>query len=47
MTSVHRFCLPLLGAAMLAAGGCSVLEPDRIDYKSAGRGVALQPGKVS
>ena len=42
MTSVHRFCLPLLGAAMLAAGGCSVLEPDRIDYKSAGRGVALE-----
>ena len=42
MTSVHRFCLPLLGAVMLAAGGCSVLEPDRIDYKSAGRGVALE-----
>jgi len=42
VTSVHRFCLPLLGAAMLAAGGCSVLEPDRIDYKSAGRGVALE-----
>jgi outer membrane protein assembly factor BamC len=33
----------LLGAALLlAAGGCSVLEPDKIDYKSSGRGVSLE-----
>ena len=39
----HRSCLPLFGAALLLAiGGCSVLEPDKIDYKSAGRGVALE-----
>jgi len=32
-----------LGAALLlAAGGCSVLEPDKIDYKSAGRGTSLE-----
>ncbi|HNE60112.1 MAG TPA: outer membrane protein assembly factor BamC, partial [Ottowia sp.] len=42
MTFIPRSCLPLLGVAVLAASGCSVLEPDRIDYKSAGRGVALE-----
>ena len=29
-------------AVLLAATGCSVLEPDKIDYKSAGRGVSLE-----
>ena len=29
-------------ALLLAAGGCSVLEGDKIDYKSAGRGVSLE-----
>lgn len=29
-------------AAALLASGCSVLEPDKIDYKSAGRGVSLE-----
>ena len=42
VTFIPRSCLPLLGVAVLAASGCSVLEPDRIDYKSAGRGVALE-----
>ena len=28
-------------AVLLAATGCSVLEPDKIDYKSSGRGVSL------
>lgn len=33
----------LLGTSLLlAAGGCSVLEPDKIDYKSSGRGVSLE-----
>jgi outer membrane protein assembly factor BamC len=32
-----------LGAALLlAAGGCSVMEPDKIDYKSASRGSSLE-----
>jgi outer membrane protein assembly factor BamC len=32
-----------LGAALLlTASGCSVLEPDKIDYKSAGRGTSLE-----
>ena len=39
----QRSCTTLLGAALLlAAGGCSVLEPDKIDYKSSGRGVSLE-----
>ena len=29
-------------AVLLVATGCSVLEPDKIDYKSAGRGVSLE-----
>ncbi len=41
--SVQRSCLTWLGAALLlVAGGCSVLEPDKIDYKSSGRGVSLE-----
>jgi len=33
----------VLGAVfVLLAGGCSVLEPDKIDYKSAGRGTSLE-----
>jgi len=32
--------LPL--AMLLALGACSVLEPDKIDYKSSGRGVSLE-----
>ena len=33
----------LAGATvLLAATGCSVLEPDKIDYKSSGRGVSLE-----
>ncbi len=41
--SAPRFCLTWLGATLLlAAGGCSVLEPDKIDYKSSGRGVSLE-----
>lgn len=41
--SVQRVCLTWLGAAaLLAASGCSVLEPDKIDYKSSGRGVSLE-----
>ena len=40
---IQRSCTTLLGAALLlAAGGCSVLEPDKIDYKSSGRGVSLE-----
>ncbi|WP_415133442.1 outer membrane protein assembly factor BamC [Ottowia sp.] len=44
MTSQPRTRLTTaLGAALLlAAGGCSVLEPDKIDYKSAGRGTSLE-----
>jgi len=34
---------PLAAAVLLlAATGCSVLEPDKIDYKSSGRGVSLE-----
>ncbi len=29
-------------AATLVMGGCSVLEPDKIDYKTSGRGVSLE-----
>ena len=29
-------------ALLLTASGCSVLEGDKIDYKSAGRGVSLE-----
>ncbi|HMN21091.1 MAG TPA: outer membrane protein assembly factor BamC [Ottowia sp.] len=33
----------VLGAALLLSlGACSVLEPDKIDYKSSGRGVSLE-----
>jgi len=32
----------LSAALLLAAGGCSMLEPDKIDYKSAGRGTPLE-----
>ncbi len=45
MKSVQpRFSRALLGTAAAAAllGGCSVLEPDKIDYKSSGRGVSLE-----
>ena len=35
--------LTLLGAALLlGAAGCSVLEPEKIDYKTAGRGNSLE-----
>ena len=41
--SAQRFCLTWLGAALLlASSACSILEPDRIDYKSSGRGVSLE-----
>ncbi|MBK6612931.1 MAG: outer membrane protein assembly factor BamC [Ottowia sp.] len=41
--SAQRPRLALLGATLLlAAGGCSVLEADKIDYKSAGRGTSLE-----
>ena len=41
--SAQRFCLTWLGAAvLLATSACSVLEPDKIDYKSSGRGVSLE-----
>lgn len=33
---------PLGAALLLAVAGCSVLEPDKIDYKSSGRGVSLE-----
>ena len=29
-------------AASLALSGCSILETDKIDYKSAGKGVSLE-----
>ena len=39
----RRAPLALLGtAAILALSACSVLEPDKIDYKSSGRGVSLE-----
>ncbi len=39
----RRVPLALLGtAAAVALSACSVLEPDKIDYKSAGRGVSLE-----
>ena len=38
-----RFPLALMGAAaVMALSACSVLEPDKIDYKTAGRGVSLE-----
>jgi outer membrane protein assembly factor BamC len=38
-----RLTTTALGAALLlAASGCSVLEPDKIDYKSASRGTSLE-----
>ncbi len=38
-----RFSKALLGtAAVMALSACSMLEPDKIDYKSAGRGVSLE-----
>ena len=41
--SIPSFRMTLLGAAaLLALAGCSVLEPDKIDYKSSGRGVSLE-----
>ena len=43
LISSHRAGLTVLGAAMLlTVGGCSVLEPDKIDYKSSGRGTSLE-----
>ena len=33
---------PLVALLALALAGCSVLEPDKIDYKSSGRGVSLE-----
>ena len=43
MSLIQRPCLTLLGATLvLALGACSVLEPDKIDYKSSGRGVSLE-----
>nr|HPR45195.1 hypothetical protein [Ottowia sp.] len=43
MKSARRPCLSLLGAALLLAlGACSMLEPDKIDYRSSGRGVSLE-----
>ncbi len=41
--SAPRFCLTWLGAAaLLVTSACSVLEPEKIDYKSSGRGVSLE-----
>ncbi len=38
-----RFPLALMGAAaVMALSACSVLEPEKIDYKTAGRGVSLE-----
>ena len=43
MSLVHRSSHALLAAAaLLALGACSVLEPDKIDYKSSGRGISLE-----
>ncbi|MDO5626398.1 MAG: outer membrane protein assembly factor BamC [Pseudomonadota bacterium] len=44
MKFVERRLSPaLLGAAAaLTLGACSVLEPDKIDYKSAGQGISLE-----
>ena len=43
MNSLPITCLRLIGAAaLLSLGACSILEPDRIDYKSSGRGVSLE-----
>ena len=39
----RRISFALLGtAAAVALSACSVLEPDKIDYKSSGRGVSLE-----
>jgi len=41
--SVQRSCLALFGAGLLLTlGACSVLESDKIDYRSSGRGVSLE-----
>ena len=41
--AASRFPLALMGAAaVMALRACSMLEPDKIDYKTAGRGVALE-----
>ena len=38
-----RFPLALMGAAaVVALSACSMLEPEKIDYKTAGRGVSLE-----
>ncbi|MDR0275027.1 MAG: outer membrane protein assembly factor BamC [Burkholderiaceae bacterium] len=43
MKSVQRLRLALLCASLLLTlGGCSVLESDKIDYRSSGRGVSLE-----
>ena len=39
----RRISLALVGStAVMALSACSMLEPDKIDYKTAGRGVALE-----
>jgi outer membrane protein assembly factor BamC len=38
----NRLTTALGAALLLAAGGCSVLEPDKIDYKSASKGTSLE-----
>lgn len=38
----HIRAAALAAAATLALSACSVLESDKIDYKSAGKGVSLE-----
>ena len=33
---------PVVATLVLALAGCSSLEPDKIDYRSSGRGVPLE-----
>jgi len=40
-TGARLACLSLLAAATVLGAGCSILQEDKIDYKSAVRGVAL------
>lgn len=42
ISAVRLLRAPLGLALLLALGACSVLEPDKIDYKSSGRGVSLE-----
>ncbi len=39
---MKRLALIVLGLMTLALSACSVLEPDKIDYKSAKKGVTLE-----